>query len=139
MCRASAARCLARNANSIKFTPKHPTHSHINTFGRQCTTTSTPPPQSPSLLKTLATGYVTLLGANFISNMMIHPTQKLDYGVLNAVYPDNREVINHGFKLAYFLFFWGVNHLLMMACEHRLCMCAYTILKSSLSSNTFFF
>lgn len=36
--------------------------------------------------------YVVLVGANFISNAMIHPTDKIDYGMLNKLYPDGREV-----------------------------------------------
>ena len=68
-------------------------------FSRRSCSSATPSPTpsptpiaTPSLLHSLITGYVTLLGANFISNMMIHPTQKMDYGVLNYLYPDDREV-----------------------------------------------
>ena len=88
-----------------------PTHaqSPVQVFRRQCATKSQPTahPSStkiPSLAQTLATGYVTLLGANFISNMMIHPTQKVDYGVLNYLYPDGREVgISHTLHLLIFI------------------------------------
>lgn len=63
-----------------------------NSSARHCATKAQPSVKTPSLMQSLATGYATLLGANFISNMMIHPTQKIDYGVLNSFYPDNREV-----------------------------------------------
>jgi hypothetical protein len=47
------------------------------------------------------------LGANFISNAMIHPTAKIDYGILNKLFPDGREVNSP---------FWGTRlpHLFMI-------------------------
>ena len=53
-------------------------------------TNSTEPP--PSLFKRVLTLYSVLLGANFISNLLIHPTAKIDYGILNQFFPDSREV-----------------------------------------------
>ena len=53
---------------------------------------STSEGEAASLGRRLAAGYVTLLGANFLSNMMIHPAQKMDYGVLNKLFWDDREV-----------------------------------------------
>jgi hypothetical protein len=47
---------------------------------------------SPSFTRQVLTLYSVLLGANFISNALIHPTAKLDYGILNQLYPDGREV-----------------------------------------------
>ena len=45
-----------------------------------------------SFIQSVLTTYTTLIAANYISNAMIHPTQKIDYGILNKLYPDNREV-----------------------------------------------
>mmetsp|Transcript_18772 Transcript_18772/g.31632 ORF Transcript_18772/g.31632 Transcript_18772/m.31632 type:complete len:203 (-) Transcript_18772:3441-4049(-) len=42
--------------------------------------------------------YLILLGANYISNALIHPTAKIDYGIMNRLYLDGREVNS---------FFWG--------------------------------
>lgn len=36
--------------------------------------------------------YGTFLGANYVSNALLHPNQKLDYGLLNQFYLDDREV-----------------------------------------------
>jgi len=33
-----------------------------------------------------------LLGANYLSNAWIHPTAKIDYGILNRFFLDDREV-----------------------------------------------
>lgn len=46
----------------------------------------------PSVLKKASQLYVILFTANYISNAMIHPTAKIDYGILNRIFPDNREV-----------------------------------------------
>ena len=48
-----------------------------------------------------------LLGANAISNAMIHPTAKIDYGILNKFLPGDREVNSP---------FWGTRlpHLIMI-------------------------
>jgi hypothetical protein len=48
--------------------------------------------ETPSFFKKVLTLYSVLLGANFISNILIHPTAKLDYGILNRLWPDDREV-----------------------------------------------
>jgi hypothetical protein len=51
--------------------------------------------------------YGTYLGANFLSNCLIHPNQKLDYGILNKAFLDERGVDKP---------FWGTRlpHLLMV-------------------------
>jgi hypothetical protein len=53
---------------------------------------SGPQTDTPSFFKKVLTLYSVLLGANFISNVLIHPTAKLDYGILNRLWPDDREV-----------------------------------------------
>ncbi|KAJ1434321.1 hypothetical protein B484DRAFT_305746, partial [Ochromonadaceae sp. CCMP2298] len=51
--------------------------------------------------------YAVLFVANYISNAIIHPTAKMDYGILNRLYPDGREVDSP---------FWGTRlpHLLLI-------------------------
>ena len=63
--------------------------------------------ESSSLLNTVITTYSVLLGANYISNILIHPDQKLDYGIMNKLYPDNRKVNS---------VFWGtrLQHLILI-------------------------
>lgn len=48
-----------------------------------------------SFLSKLGVAYVTLLGANYMSNVWVHPTAKLDYGLMNVLYLDDREVVNY--------------------------------------------
>lgn len=61
---------------------------------RKKSTASSELPDSPEggRLVALGTTYLTLLGANFISNAMIHPIAKIDYGLMNVLFPDGREV-----------------------------------------------
>ena len=65
---------------------------------RFCASGGNPTPPQKSLLVRAAELYTILLGANYISNMLIHPTAKMDYGMLNRFYPDGREVASP---------FWG--------------------------------
>ena len=48
--------------------------------------------EGSSIFAGALTTYVTLLGANYLSNCWIHPTSKLDYGYMNHLYFDGREV-----------------------------------------------
>ena len=48
--------------------------------------------EGTSIFAGVLTTYVTLLGANYLSNCWIHPTSKLDYGYMNHLYFDGREV-----------------------------------------------
>ena len=48
--------------------------------------------EGTSIFSGVLTTYVTLLGANYLSNCWIHPTSKLDYGYMNHLYSDDREV-----------------------------------------------
>ena len=36
--------------------------------------------------------YCTYLGANYVSNCLIHPMHKLDYGILNTIFMDGRAI-----------------------------------------------
>lgn len=91
--------CLRSSTGRLqpsRFSPR----SSLTFSRRQCATqttasTTASPANVPSLAMVLGTGYVTLLGANVISNIMIHPLEKLDYGILNSFCPDNREVGIH--------------------------------------------
>mmetsp|Transcript_2639 Transcript_2639/g.3957 ORF Transcript_2639/g.3957 Transcript_2639/m.3957 type:complete len:248 (+) Transcript_2639:47-790(+) len=64
-------------------------------------------PRQMSFIRKVTELYIVLLGANFISNALIHPTAKIDYGILNKLYWDNREVDSP---------FWGTRlpHLFMI-------------------------
>lgn len=47
---------------------------------------------APSLLRRAGELYMVLLGANFISNVLIHPESTLDYGILNRFFLRGQEV-----------------------------------------------
>lgn len=79
-----------------------------------------------AFLKKVGTLYATYLGANYISNALIHPTQKIDYGILNQFFPDGRAMDSP---------FWGTRlpHLILIPTT----LTFYDIVVGHISTNYF--
>lgn len=97
--RAIPASLSLRNPLACRFLPKcfslssfSPSSPLLRKFRFFSSTAPDGEAASPSFLNQVLKLYSVLLGANFISNTLLHPTAKLDYGILNKLYPDGREV-----------------------------------------------